>query len=460
MDHLVIDPFRVPTPSARPPTGAPASFLMRPLLHVSASPRFPAHLQSPSPRFSTSTNHPLEPVTPDRNVPAVPFCSPDDATGLTLPGLTKECDPVPTSTSTEMNVVNEKEADAVFEVARLRTRSTDPLFGGLRSPIDLPAGSFPGSSNLPTPNLSQSRINQLQQRPAGTANSVPSPLPLFPSAISPRMFVLPTPSLPIPTVSDSRPLYSLSFASSAASAPVTSCAPTTTPYLINPDPMLNNTSAPVATSTNNATTSAPLASLSMPSMQPVLSTALSNAQLTTTSSSVVPPTLNVNATNVASFNYATAPAISTSSNDESDSSSSRKVGPRLKPSSSAISKSLQPPPTCEICNNQFARRSNLYKHLRSVHSTKRQFKCPICDYGFKRQDHLLKHQRSVHSKERPFVCDLCGTAFAEKYNKQKHLRVIHETKRPFRCNCGAYFQQRDQMLACLRCKRIRANGGL
>ncbi len=110
-------------------------------------------------------------------------------------------------------------------------------------------------------------------------------------------------------------------------------------------------------------------------------------------------------------------------------------------------------PQCDLCGAHFARRSNLYKHKRSVHVNHRQFKCDICSYGFKRQDHLVKHKRSVHSKERNFPCEICGTAFAEKYNRAKHVRVIHFTKRPFKCGCGAYFQHRDQMLDCLRCKR-------
>lgn len=450
MDHLVVDPFRVPTPGgARPPTGASASFLMRPLLHVSASPRFHAQLQSPSPRFS-STNHTLEPVTPDRNVPAVPFCSLDDATGLTLPGLAKEPDNIPSSSCNEMNVVNEKEADVVFEVARRRSRKVDPFFGGLRSPSDLPAGSFPGSSNLPTPNLSQSRINQLQQRPAGAGNSVQSPLPLFPPAISPRLFVLPTPTLPIPTVSDTRPLYSLSFAASP---------PPAHPCITNPAINTASITAVNTTNTNLTTSTVPPASMPIAPVHQIFAPALSTGLPSTTANTLPPPPpLSLSSTSVPNLNYPPVAAISTSSNDESDSSSSRKLVRSRARLKSSISKSSQSPPTCEICNNQFARRSNLYKHLRSVHSTTRQFKCPICDYGFKRQDHLLKHQRSVHSKKRPFVCDLCGTAFAEKYNKQKHLRVIHETERPFRCNCGAYFQQREQMLGCLRCKRMRSDG--
>lgn len=112
------------------------------------------------------------------------------------------------------------------------------------------------------------------------------------------------------------------------------------------------------------------------------------------------------------------------------------------------------PLQCHLCRQRFARRSNLFKHLRSVHEEVRRFACTACPFKFKRQDHLLKHTRSVHAKVRKFSCDICGIGFAEKFNRDKHTRSIHHTKRAFRCGCGAYFQDRDKMLSCLRCKRL------
>ncbi|CAN8076401.1 unnamed protein product [Agarophyton chilense] len=108
---------------------------------------------------------------------------------------------------------------------------------------------------------------------------------------------------------------------------------------------------------------------------------------------------------------------------------------------------------CQMCGQRFARRSNLFKHLRSVHDDRRRFACRSCPYKFKRQDHLLKHMRSVHDRMRNFVCDICGFGFAEKFNRDKHRRSIHMTKRAFQCPCGAYFQDREKMLKCLRCRQ-------
>jgi Zinc finger, C2H2 type len=109
---------------------------------------------------------------------------------------------------------------------------------------------------------------------------------------------------------------------------------------------------------------------------------------------------------------------------------------------------------CDLCGNKFARKSNLLKHKRSVHATTRKHVCVTCGFAFKRFDHLQKHINSTHLKRRGFACEICPAAFAERFNCSKHQRLMHfETVRPFRCGCGAYFQHRDQMEGCLRCKR-------
>lgn len=111
---------------------------------------------------------------------------------------------------------------------------------------------------------------------------------------------------------------------------------------------------------------------------------------------------------------------------------------------------------CPKCPQQFTRRSNLNKHLRSIHDRERRFQCMLCSRRFKRRDHLVKHVRSVHEKERKFGCDICGVRFAEKYNRDKHRESIHLTRRILQCRCGAYFKDFERMEKCLRCKSINA----
>lgn len=133
----------------------------------------------------------------------------------------------------------------------------------------------------------------------------------------------------------------------------------------------------------------------------------------------------------------------------------RKAQGHKPPTHPSLRSEINESPCCNICGATFARKSNLNKHLRSVHEDVRKFPCELCSLKFKRQDHLIKHKRSVHAKLRKFTCDLCGIGFAEKFNRDKHRRNIHNNKRAFQCGCGAYFQDREKMLNCLKCKELK-----
>lgn len=112
------------------------------------------------------------------------------------------------------------------------------------------------------------------------------------------------------------------------------------------------------------------------------------------------------------------------------------------------------PLQCQTCKYKFARRSNLNKHIRSIHHNERKFGCVRCGFLFKRRDHLDKHVKSVHLKERNFSCDICGVSFAEKYNRDSHKKTIHEKKRHLQCGCGAYYRNCEMMAKCLRCRKL------
>lgn len=109
---------------------------------------------------------------------------------------------------------------------------------------------------------------------------------------------------------------------------------------------------------------------------------------------------------------------------------------------------------CQTCKYTFARRSNLIKHVSSIHQTKRRFGCVQCAFRFKRRDHLVKHIKTVHLHLRQHSCDICGVLFAEKYNRNYHKMNIHEKKRPIQCGCGAYHRDLEKMENCLRCKQL------
>ena len=53
---------------------------------------------------------------------------------------------------------------------------------------------------------------------------------------------------------------------------------------------------------------------------------------------------------------------------------------------------------CNICNKAFDRKSNLRKHMETIHEGKRPHLCTICGADFSQQQHLKRHIESIHRK--------------------------------------------------------------
>ena len=88
---------------------------------------------------------------------------------------------------------------------------------------------------------------------------------------------------------------------------------------------------------------------------------------------------------------------------------------------------------CEICEHKTGRKSDLKKHVESVHEEKK-FNCNICDYKTTRNYNLKKHIESVHEGIKPFKCNNCDFEFAEKGKLKKHIESVHERIKPYKCN--------------------------
>ena len=82
---------------------------------------------------------------------------------------------------------------------------------------------------------------------------------------------------------------------------------------------------------------------------------------------------------------------------------------------------------CDICNKLFSNKSNLRKHIKSVHE-KMKFKCEICDKKLSRKDELQRHKLSVHSKNIEFKCIVCERKFSRKDNLLAHKNVCCKCK--------------------------------
>jgi KRAB domain-containing zinc finger protein len=77
---------------------------------------------------------------------------------------------------------------------------------------------------------------------------------------------------------------------------------------------------------------------------------------------------------------------------------------------------------CDVCARQFARRSQLTRHM-LCHGGERRFECGKCGRRFLLRDMMRRHMRAVHARLRPHLCNLCGRPFAEKHQLNTHMKV-------------------------------------
>lgn len=80
---------------------------------------------------------------------------------------------------------------------------------------------------------------------------------------------------------------------------------------------------------------------------------------------------------------------------------------------------------CELCGFAFGMKSNLKRHIMTVHEDRRLWRCNICGASFGLKQNLGTHVRVKHEKRRPFACDTCGVSFGYKQVLQNHRRNIH-----------------------------------
>lgn len=81
--------------------------------------------------------------------------------------------------------------------------------------------------------------------------------------------------------------------------------------------------------------------------------------------------------------------------------------------------------SCERCGAGFGMKSNLKRHVMTVHEDRRGYQCKICGAAFGLKQNLVTHIRVKHERRRPFQCNICGISFGYKQVLQNHRRNIH-----------------------------------
>ena len=65
---------------------------------------------------------------------------------------------------------------------------------------------------------------------------------------------------------------------------------------------------------------------------------------------------------------------------------------------------------CEFCDSEFETEIILNQHILSYHKENKPFKCDICDYRCSRRSNLKRHVESVHEKKNHSNVSFVSTA--------------------------------------------------
>lgn len=98
---------------------------------------------------------------------------------------------------------------------------------------------------------------------------------------------------------------------------------------------------------------------------------------------------------------------------------------------------------CLQCSASFARKNDLKRHIEAVHEGK-QAKCVICSASFSRKTDLKRHVETVHEGKRAH-CPQCSASFARKTDLKRHIETVHEGKKAQCTICSASFSRQTDL---------------
>ena len=78
---------------------------------------------------------------------------------------------------------------------------------------------------------------------------------------------------------------------------------------------------------------------------------------------------------------------------------------------------------CNSCPKTFSKKSNLTRHIQSVHLKNKNL-CDKCDKQFSTKTDLCRHVSSAHDGK-TFACKFCDRTFNVLVNMKRHTKNVH-----------------------------------
>ncbi|KAK7500269.1 hypothetical protein BaRGS_00008492 [Batillaria attramentaria] len=104
---------------------------------------------------------------------------------------------------------------------------------------------------------------------------------------------------------------------------------------------------------------------------------------------------------------------------------------------------------CELCEQQYAARSSLERHVAVKHAgvVEYKYRCAPCNKQFYRSVQLRDHNATHHLGVRPYACNYCHQRFVCNPTRLRHIRREHTKMKKYFCSvCGEGFFYQDRLL--------------
>ena len=85
---------------------------------------------------------------------------------------------------------------------------------------------------------------------------------------------------------------------------------------------------------------------------------------------------------------------------------------------------------CPQCPFQTVLKTNLSRHVKTVHDKVTDLECKQCDYKTALTANFVRHIRAVHQRIKDFECRHCDHKTTNKKDLKSHVKAVHQKTHP------------------------------